>query len=160
MYYFALMIFSDKGFQAAICNGSHYVVMLSMNFNDIVLLKVNGLNYRRIINGINKIEAIYLLKNENLNEKKWNVINVIFFSSYIKWKKEIITFGDAEIQKGNFHRSRNPAQILITEYLSKCFFVKMILTTLFVLETKTMIKKVNQLCMMLPKMIFQKFWWN
>ena len=79
MYYFALMIFSDKGFQVAIFNGSHYVVMLSMNFNDIVLLKVNGLDYRRIINGINKSEAIDLLKNENLNEKKWNDINVIFF---------------------------------------------------------------------------------
>ena len=66
-----------------------------------------------------------------------------FFLSYIKWKKEIITFGDVEIQKGNFHRSKNPAQILITEwYLSRCFLVKMILITLIVLETKTMIKKL------------------
>ena len=79
MYYFALLIFSDNGFQAAISTGSHYVVMLSMNFNDIALLKVNRLDYRCIINGINKSEAIDLLKNENLNEKKWNVINVNFF---------------------------------------------------------------------------------
>ena len=31
-----------------------------------------------------------------------------FFLSSIKWKNEIITFGNVEIQKGKFHYSKNP----------------------------------------------------
>ena len=67
------MVFSDKGFQAAVCNGFHDVLMLSINFNDIALLKVNGLDYHCITKGISKSEVIDLLKNVDLNEKKWNV---------------------------------------------------------------------------------------
>ena len=62
MHYFALLVFSDKGVQAAVYNGSHDVLMLSMNFNDIALLKVKVLDYRCIINGISKSEGIDLLK--------------------------------------------------------------------------------------------------
>ena len=40
-----------------------------MNFNNIAIVNIYGGEYHQIINGINKREAINLLKNANLREK-------------------------------------------------------------------------------------------
>ena len=40
-----------------------------MNFSDIAILNTEGADYRRIISGISKSEAINLLQNTNLSEK-------------------------------------------------------------------------------------------
>ena len=46
--------------------------MISVNLSDI--LKTKNIDYRCIITGISKSEAIKLLQNIDLNEKKWNII--------------------------------------------------------------------------------------
>ena len=51
------------------------VLMMYMNLSDIAILNIHGVDYHCIINGISKSEAMGLLKNANLNEKKqWNII--------------------------------------------------------------------------------------
>ena len=52
--------FLDKGFkfQPGVCNGFHDVLMMSMNFNDILVLNIHGVDYLCIINGISKREAV------------------------------------------------------------------------------------------------------
>ena len=40
-----------------------------MNFSDIAILNIKGADYRHIISGISKSEAINLLQNTNLSEK-------------------------------------------------------------------------------------------
>ena len=44
--------------------------MMSMNLGDIPILKIKGSNYRRITSGISKNEAINLMQNTDLTEKK------------------------------------------------------------------------------------------
>ena len=63
--------FSDKGFkfQPDACNGCHGVLMMSVNFNDIAVLNIEGIASHYIINGISKSEAIILLKDTNLTKK-------------------------------------------------------------------------------------------
>ena len=55
--------FLDKGFkfQPAVCNGFHYILMIFMNFNDHAILRIYGVNYPCINNGICKIETVNLL---------------------------------------------------------------------------------------------------
>ena len=43
--------------------------MISMNLSDIAILKIHGVDYRCIITGINKSEAINLKQNIDLSEK-------------------------------------------------------------------------------------------
>ena len=49
-------------FQRYICNGCHDVLMMSINLNDIAILNLNGADYRCIIDGISKSDAINVLK--------------------------------------------------------------------------------------------------
>ena len=43
--------------------------MMSLNISGISVLNINGIDYRCIINGISKIEAINLLQKPDLKEK-------------------------------------------------------------------------------------------
>ena len=43
--------------------------MMSMNLSDIGILRIQGVDYCCIINGISQSEAIALLNNTDLNEK-------------------------------------------------------------------------------------------
>ena len=45
------------------------VLMMFMNLSDIAFLNINGADYRCIIKGISKSEAINLLHNYDLTEK-------------------------------------------------------------------------------------------
>ena len=68
----SLLVFLDRGFkfQAYVCNGCHDVLMMSVNFNVIAILNINGANYRCIINGISKSDVVNLLQNTNLTEER------------------------------------------------------------------------------------------
>ena len=46
-----------------------------MNLSDIAVFNIKGSDYCCIISGISKSEAIKLLQNIDLTEKKWNIIN-------------------------------------------------------------------------------------
>ena len=56
--------FLDKGFkfQPNVCKGCHDLLMMSMNLSNIAILKTKNANYRCIITGISKSEAIKLLQ--------------------------------------------------------------------------------------------------
>ena len=43
--------------------------MMSLNFSNIPILNIHGADYRCIISGISKSEAVNLLQNINLTEK-------------------------------------------------------------------------------------------
>ena len=61
-------------FQRYVCNRCHDLLMISMNHSDIAILKIKITTYCCIISGISKSEAIKLLRNIDLTEKKWNII--------------------------------------------------------------------------------------
>ena len=63
--------FLDKvfKFQPDVCNGCHDVLMMFMNLSDISILNIHGADYRCVITGISKSEAVNLLQNAVLNEK-------------------------------------------------------------------------------------------
>ena len=48
-------------FQSYVCNECHDVLMISINLNGIAILKINGANYRCIINGFGKSDAVNVL---------------------------------------------------------------------------------------------------
>ena len=50
-------------FQESICNGCHDFTMLCLNFSDIDIIIVKGVDYRCIIHNISKSETTYLLNN-------------------------------------------------------------------------------------------------
>ena len=61
--------FLNKGFkfQPYVCNGCHD--MLIMNLSDVVILKVQGVDYRCITTGISKSVAVNLLQKTGLKKK-------------------------------------------------------------------------------------------
>ena len=63
--------FLNKGFkfQTYVCNRCHDLLMMSMNFCNVAILKIKNANYCFIISGISKSEAIKLLQNIDLTEK-------------------------------------------------------------------------------------------
>ena len=50
-------------FQNSICNDCHDLVVLCLNISDIAIITIKGVDYRCIIHGISKSEAINLLEN-------------------------------------------------------------------------------------------------
>ena len=71
MHFLSLLVSVDKvfKFQPAACNGCHDVLIMSIDFNIITILNIDGIDYRCIIAGISKSEAINLLRNAYLSEK-------------------------------------------------------------------------------------------
>ena len=87
-------------FQPNVCNRCPDLLMMSMNLSNIAILNIEGSDYRCIISLICKNEAINLMKNADLTEKKWNIIKHKNVLPYIKMCKEILeAFGDIEIEK-------------------------------------------------------------
>ena len=76
--------FLNKGFefQPNVCNRCHYLLMMSPNLIDIAILYIKGCNYRCIISLISKNDAINLMQNADLTEKK----------EHYKTQKFIITY--------------------------------------------------------------------
>ena len=64
------MVF-DHGleFQNSVGNGCHNLTMLCLNLNDISTITVKGVDYRCIVYGITKYEAINLVKNYVLDDR-------------------------------------------------------------------------------------------
>ena len=50
--------------------------MMSMNLSDIAILSINDLDYRCIINGISKNEALNLLQKTDINGKSGTLKNI------------------------------------------------------------------------------------
>ena len=60
-----------------------------MNLSDIDILNIKGSDYRCIISRISKNEAINLMQNVDLTEKKQNIIKHKNLLSHIQMDKEI-----------------------------------------------------------------------
>ena len=56
--------FFNRGlkFQGSVCNCCHDLMMLCLNISDILIIIFKGVNYRCIVQDVNKYEAINLLK--------------------------------------------------------------------------------------------------
>ena len=87
-------------FQPNACNRCHDLIMMSLNLSDIAILNIKGSDYRCIISLISKKEVINLMQNADLTEKNENLI------PHIKMGKEILMFGDIEIEKKKFYRNK------------------------------------------------------
>ena len=61
----------NKGFkfQPNVCNRCHDLLMMSLNLSDVAILNIKGSDYRCIISGIRKSEAVNLMQNTDLTEK-------------------------------------------------------------------------------------------
>ena len=73
-------IFFNKGFkfQTYVCNRCHDLSRMSIDLNDIIILRIKNSDYRCIITGISKSEAIKLLQNIDLTEK------VEYYKNFLK----------------------------------------------------------------------------
>ena len=61
-------------FQPNVCNRCHDLLMTSINLSDIAISNIKGCDHRCIISLISKSEAINLMQNADLTEKKWSII--------------------------------------------------------------------------------------
>ena len=68
---FVTIAFFRKGFkvQRNVCNGFHDVLIMSINLNDIIL-NIHGVDHRCIISGISTSDAVNVLQNTDLTEKR------------------------------------------------------------------------------------------
>ena len=57
-------------FQQNVCNRCHDLSLISVNLSDFVILNIKGSDYGCIVSLIRKNEAINLLQNADLTEKR------------------------------------------------------------------------------------------
>ena len=72
-HYWYFLNYSFK-FQPNVCNRCHDLLMMSVNLSNIAILNIKGSDYCCIISLISKNEAINLMQNPDLSEKKWSII--------------------------------------------------------------------------------------
>ena len=68
-HYWYFLNYSFK-FQPNVCNRCHDLLMMSVNLSNIVILNIKGSDYCCIISLISKNEAINLMQNADLTQKK------------------------------------------------------------------------------------------
>ena len=68
---YCLPCFFNYGFKFlnSVGNSCHDLTITYLNISDIVIITVKGVDYRCIIHGISKSEAINLLENSVLNDR-------------------------------------------------------------------------------------------
>ena len=76
--------FLDKTFnyEQYVCNGCHDLMPKAISFENIAIVSVKRNDYRIHFWYMNKKDAIAIMTNSNLNDKK-GVFYIYFFSSYI-----------------------------------------------------------------------------
>ena len=65
-------IFLDKSFsyEPYLCNGCHDLMQKAMSFNDVVIVSIKGNDYRIHFRYMSKDDAISIMHNSNLIDKK------------------------------------------------------------------------------------------
>ena len=63
-----LLVFLYKVLSLSVCNSYHDVLMISIDISNIFISNIHDIDCRCIIVGINKREAINLLRNAHLSE--------------------------------------------------------------------------------------------
>ena len=66
------LYFLDKSFkyELYLCNGCHDLIQKAMNFNDVAIVPIKGNDYSIHFWYMSKDDAINIMKNSNLNEKR------------------------------------------------------------------------------------------
>ena len=66
-----LLLFKDIGYKLEpnVCNKCHDVLTRAFKLRNIAILNLKGANYRCILRGISKIEAVSFLNNPMLEDK-------------------------------------------------------------------------------------------
>ena len=75
--------FLDKNFNydPYLCNGCHDLKQKVMSFKNVGIVSIKGNYYRIYVSYISKNDAIALITNSNLKEKKWSFM-IFFFIIY------------------------------------------------------------------------------
>ena len=134
---------------------------MSNSLGDIAISNIKGVDYRCIISGIDKSEAINLMLNIDLTEKTRILYDILW---HIKIGKEILTFGDIEIEKIIFTVIKvlffledvDPEKVLVSNKIFPCeknykYFIGFLYND----------HKVKPLYIMLPKTsAYVKKWWT
>ena len=60
----------DFKYEPYLCNGCHVFMQKAMNFNDVAILSIKGNDCRIQFWYMSKDDAINIMKNSNLNEKR------------------------------------------------------------------------------------------
>ena len=76
--------------------------MMSMNLSDIAISNAKRFHYACIFRLISKNKAINLMWNGDLTKKSKILVKHKSFLSHIKMVKQILIFGDIEIEKNKF----------------------------------------------------------
>ena len=58
-------------FQNSVCNGCHDLTMLCQNLSDVAIITVKDVHYRCVIHYISQYEAIHLLKNFVIDDRRY-----------------------------------------------------------------------------------------
>ena len=122
---------------------------MSNSLGDIAISNIKGVDYRCIISGIDKSEAINLMLNIDLTEKTRILYDILW---HIKIGKEVLTFGDIEIEKIIF----TVIKVLVSNKIFPCeknykYFIGFLYND----------HKVKPLYIMLPKTsAYVKKWWT
>ena len=74
------------------------LLMMSINLSDIAILNIKGSDYRCAVSLISKNEAINLMQNTDLTKEAEHYKHKNLLS-HIKMGKNILLFGDIEIEK-------------------------------------------------------------
>ena len=101
--------FLYKGFtyEPYLCNGCHDLMQKAINFNDVVIVFINGSDYRIYFWNMSKNDAINIIKIFDLNEKTWIVINFLLYiklndrTNYYQRNKERILNRAKKYYKSN-----------------------------------------------------------
>ena len=86
-------------FQPDIFDVFQDILMMPMNFSTFATLKIHGVDYCCINNGINQTEAIVLLQNDDLSKKGASLENKMFLYRVSKMGKAIIILVYIKIEK-------------------------------------------------------------
>ena len=72
VWHLSILYFSNYSFKLKpnVCNRCHDLLMMSVYLSDIAILKIKGSDYCCIISLNSKSEAIHLLQNADLTEKR------------------------------------------------------------------------------------------
>ena len=76
--------------------------MMSMNLSDIAISNTKRFHYACIFRLISKNKAINVMRNGDLTKKSKILVKHKSFLSHIKMVKQILIFGDTEIEKNKF----------------------------------------------------------
>ena len=111
-WYFLHKIFRHEPY---LCNGCHDLMQKAMNFNDVAIVSLEGIDYRIHFWYLSKSNAINIMKNFDLNEKSgpiWFFLLCIKTSEtiYYQRNKEVILNRAKDYYKNDKERLRDNAR--------------------------------------------------